>query len=105
MEGCQASPDGVVVAYLHPAIPLLWRGGRRSPTGWLRHFCTKQFPSCGGVAGEARRGGVEPLAPSNSSNRSGNSPPVEGWQAQPDGVVYNRLALICYGIIKCRTLF
>ena len=25
--------DGVVASYLHPAIPLLWRGGGRSPTG------------------------------------------------------------------------
>ena len=29
MEGWRAKPDGVVVAYLHKAIPLLWRGGRR----------------------------------------------------------------------------
>ncbi len=26
--------DGVVVPYLHNLIPLLWRGGRRSLTGW-----------------------------------------------------------------------
>ena len=35
-------------------IPLLWRGGRRSLTGWCCEV---------------------------------HSPPVEGWQAQPDGVV------------------
>ena len=26
VEGWQAEPGGVVVSYLHPAIPLLWRG-------------------------------------------------------------------------------
>ena len=45
--------DGVVVSYLHQSIPLLWRGGRRSLTGWLCRVCISQFPSCGGVAGEA----------------------------------------------------
>ena len=33
---------------LHQSIPLLWRGGRRSLTGWLHHVCTSQFPSCEG---------------------------------------------------------
>ena len=75
LEGWRAKPDGVVSSYLHPAIPLLWRGGRRSLTGWYS-------PPPGGVAGEARRGGVLVSAP-------GNSPPVEGWQAQPDGVVFS----------------
>ena len=46
---------------LHKAIPLLWRGGRRSLTGWLWRVCT--------------------------SIVSDHSPPVEGWQAQPDRVV------------------
>ena len=27
--------DGMVVSVLHKAIPLLWRGGRRSLTGWF----------------------------------------------------------------------
>ena len=31
--------------YLHWHIPLLWRGGRRSLTGWLWWFCTRQLPS------------------------------------------------------------
>ena len=53
VEGWQAQLDGVVVEVLHGAIPLLWRGGRRSLTGWLWRFCTGQFPSCGGVAGAA----------------------------------------------------
>ena len=38
---------------LHKLIPLLWRGGKLCLTGWSRHFCTSQFPSFGGVAGEA----------------------------------------------------
>ena len=50
--------DGVVVVVLH-----------------------QQFPSCGGVAGEARRGGCRGSAPTNS-------PPVEGWRAKPDRVVF-----------------
>ena len=33
---------------LEAAIPLLWRGGRRSLTGWWHHVCTRQFPSTGG---------------------------------------------------------
>ena len=37
--------DGVVVVVLHNSIPLLWRGGRRSLTGWLWWFCTRQLPS------------------------------------------------------------
>ena len=43
--------DGVVASFLHKSIPLLWRGDKRSLTGWLCHFCTRQFSSCGGVAG------------------------------------------------------
>ena len=43
--------DRVVVEVLHQLIPLLWRGGGRSPTGWLWWFCTN------------------------------NSLPVEGWRA------------------------
>ncbi len=39
-EGWQAQPDGVVVSYLHRFIPLLWRGVRRSLTGWLCRICT-----------------------------------------------------------------
>ena len=57
VEGWRAKPDGVVVAGLH-----------------------QQFPSCGGVAGEARRGGC-------GGSALINSPPVEGCQASPDGVV------------------
>ena len=45
--------DGVVAACLHQSIPLLWRGGRRSLTGWSQRVCISQFPSSGGVAGEA----------------------------------------------------
>ena len=41
-----ALSDGVVVACLHNAIPLLWRGGRRSLTGWLQRFCTKSRRLC-----------------------------------------------------------
>ena len=63
VEGCQAPLDGVVASYLHQTIPLLWRGGRRSLTGWLH------------------RGAVEKVS------ALVHSPPVEGWQAQPDGVV------------------
>ena len=37
MEGWQAQPDGVVVEVLHPAIPLLWRGGRH------KHFVMHAF--------------------------------------------------------------
>ena len=66
--------DGVVASFLHQPIPLLWRGGRRSLTGWSCHFCTSQFPSSGGVAGEARRGG-------RVGSATVNSPPVEGWRA------------------------
>ena len=47
MEGWQAKPDGVVVSCLHQSIPLLWRGGRRSLTGWLCRVCTSQFLSYG----------------------------------------------------------
>ena len=32
--------------YLHWYIPLLWRGGRRSLTGWLWRFCTKSRRLC-----------------------------------------------------------
>ena len=35
--------DGVVLVGLHQTIPLLWRGGRRSLTGWSRRFCTRQL--------------------------------------------------------------
>ena len=36
---------GLLKKYLHWYIPLLWRGGRRSLTGWLWWFCTRQLPS------------------------------------------------------------
>ena len=37
MEGWQAKLDGVVASYLHPAIPLLWRGGKH------KHFVMHTF--------------------------------------------------------------
>ena len=40
VEGCQAKLDGVVVWVLYQLIPLLWRGVKRSLTGWLCGFCT-----------------------------------------------------------------
>ena len=61
LEGWQAKPDGVVAKVLYQSIPLLWRGGRRSLTGWWHRVCTNIVPD--------------------------HSSPVEGWQAQPDGVV------------------
>ena len=84
VEGCQAPPDGVVASYLHQLIPLLWRGGKRSLTGWLPRICTRQFPSCGGVASEALTGWLWRVCASIVSD---HSPPVEGCQAPPDGVV------------------
>ena len=36
---------GLLKKCLHWYIPLLWRGGRRSLTGWLWWFCTRQLPS------------------------------------------------------------
>ena len=35
---------GLLKRWLHWYIPLLWRGGRRSLTGWLWWFCTRQLP-------------------------------------------------------------
>ena len=84
--------------------PPVWRGGRHSLTGWLCRVCTRPFPSCEGeMSGTDTLGcrGVSALG--NSPPVEGrclvqihwgvekvcaaNSPPVEGWQAQPDGVV------------------
>ena len=76
VEGWQAPLDGVVVWVLYQLIPLLWgdsflscgaansppmerlipllwRGGKRSLTGWLCGFCISSFPSCGGVSSSA----------------------------------------------------
>ena len=35
---------GLLKKCLHWYIPLPWRGGRRSLTGWLWWFCTRQLP-------------------------------------------------------------
>ena len=45
VEGWRAKPDGVVVWVLYQLIPLLWRGGGRSPTGWLPRICTSIVPN------------------------------------------------------------
>ena len=36
--------DGVVASYLHQLIPLLWRGGGRSPTEWLHRYLHQPIP-------------------------------------------------------------
>ena len=43
LEGCQAPLDGMVVWVLYQLIPLLWRGGRRSLTGWFTTACAIKF--------------------------------------------------------------
>ena len=78
VEGWQAEPDGAVASV--QSIPLLWRGGRRSLMERLRRF--SQFPSCGGEMPS-----TDTLGCRCSSSALVNSPPAEGWQAQPDGVV------------------
>ena len=72
VEGWQAKLDGVVASYLHLAIPLLWRGGKRSLTGWLPRICTNIVPDHSPPVEGWRRGGVLVSA-------LGNSLPVEGW--------------------------
>ena len=36
-------PDEVVAKGLHESIPLLWRGGRRSLTGWLLRGTVEKY--------------------------------------------------------------
>ena len=88
VEGWQAKLDGVVVPCLHPAIPLLRRGGRRSLTGWLCRVYTRQFPSCGGEMTSTDTLLQSHRVRTRRRSLTGwHSPPVEGWQAKLDGVV------------------
>ena len=72
VEGWRAKPDGVVFAY--PPNSQKPEGG--------------SFPSCGGVAGEARRGGFLRTHQTHKTVGADYSPPVEGWRAKPDRVVF-----------------
>ena len=124
VEGWQAQPDGVVVAYLHSPNCLHHQfmqmvGADHSPPveGWqaqpdgvvvaylnklncLRHIITQTIYRI------FARYYVLIQRPSKPPVGADHSPPVEGWQAQPDGVVVAYLnKLNCLRHIITQTIY